>query len=277
MAFIKETMSDRRTASFEKIKSLCAIFGFEFVDTEWKGVTKPHVFRNVSTGKLYEWVPHQLLRHNRFPKETKTPEERLKTLSDKAMANGFKLLSNKWRGRNVKHSFLNTKNGDLYEGTPHNLLGPQGFPKEFMTKLRTPDDYVEKLASLAELNGFKLLSDKWLGFEAHHNFLHTESGKPYSEKPSIILGPHGFSKQTLVVSDHRIVIAKKSMAAHFEQLANLSAHALKNGFELQDTYWKGKTGTYTFKCVKTGTPVEAKAHIVLSVQGFPLINGQRYL
>lgn len=277
MTFIKKPISDRRTASFDKIKSLGAIFGFEFAHDEWKGVTKTHVFRNLATGKCHEWIPHQILRHNRFPKEAKTPEERLKTLSDKAMANGFKLLSDKWLGTNVKHSFVNTKNGDLYEGAPHNLLGPQGFPKEFMKKLRTPEDYLDKLASIAEMNGFKLLSDKWLGSDMKHNFVHTESGTSYSGKPSILLGPQGFPKQKFAVTDNRIVIAQKSMAMHFEQLTNLSAHALKNGFELQDTYWKGKSATYTFKCVKTRTCVEAKAHIVLSVQGFPLINGQRYL
>ena len=104
----------------------------------------------------------------------------LQFLKNIAENNGGQLLSTKWISTTEKYLFLYSNGKEIY--ISHKHLREKGWPKNFdsylyqSTKhLKSSEDYLNEMRTIAKNNGGELLSNEWLGRKEKYRFIDLNS------------------------------------------------------------------------------------------------------
>jgi hypothetical protein len=243
---------DLRT-NFDRLAELIACStaaGFECLETEWLGAHAPHRFLHKKSQKYYSGTPAILISKIGFPRDFRTPADRLAELIACAAAAGFECLETEWLGTENNHSFLHIESQKPYAGIPHKLMSKVGFPSD----LRTNADRFSDLIDCSTAAGFKCLETEWLGSKTKHRFLHIESQKKCDEYP------HKFREKKAVPRDFK---------TSTDRLSELIACSTTAGFECLETEWLGAFVKHRFLHTESQKLREWVPSQVMGKLGFP--------
>ena len=223
--------------------------GYKLIDTDWRGNAAKYKFKKLDTGTHYEWRYTSIMQRG-FPKDLRTPIDRLSAVQIFAQHHGFKLISDRWNGAGKKHQFEHIASGKMYSAAPNQIMGTSGFPKD----LRNGGDLIQELSEQATKHGFNLLDQIWEGSKSQYQFEHVESGTTYKFMAANVMGPGGFPKD---------------LRSDSNRIQELSEQATKHGFKLLNDTWAGSKSRYQFEHLESGTTYQFIAGNVLGPRGFP--------
>ncbi len=112
---------------FNDLKALASVSGFQLLENEWKGNAAVYQFKHISSQRLYQWTGARVVKLG-FPKSLRTNSDRFNELAVRAQINGFRLISEQWRGYIKKHQFEHVATGDIYDWSPAEILRTDSFP-----------------------------------------------------------------------------------------------------------------------------------------------------
>ena len=165
--------------SFETLQAYAAANGFELLDEQWGGSEKKYQFKHIETGKSYEGKI-KYLRAQGFPRDLRSPVDKLNALRAHAAQNGFELLEKEWLGIANKHKFKHIEKGSIHAWQPVVIMSKLGFPSGFCSDL----DRFTKLSNHSKNYGFELIETEWLGVNVKHRFKHVKCGSLHEWTPS---------------------------------------------------------------------------------------------
>lgn len=169
----------------------------------------------------------------------------LNELKDLVELQGGKLLSTEWLGNNKPHDFA-FPDGVVFSRTAL-AMKINGWPNDQYTYLRSTGNkgrgaiLLSDMSELAEANGGKLLSTKWLGDSAHHEFKF-EDGTEFTMIPSN-LKTRGWPKN----KDAFLRRGRSSPDKGARHLEDMRKIAQDNGGKLLSTEWLGATNPHEFE------------------------------
>ena len=135
-----------------------------------------------------------------------------------------------------------------------------GFPKD----LRTDDDRFQNLQQIAQQSRFELKESEWLGINIDHRFTREGDETLYEWTPNQLF-QFGFPKNPR---------SKKTKVDRFNDLKLFSE---QHGYELLEVKWLGNNKDHRFRHIETGEEYVGSPNNLNNRNGFPLLDGQRYL
>lgn len=113
----------------QELKDAAFENGFALLEEKWLGLNAKHRFVHMESGKSYQGLPKHLLSNSGFPKDLRSPSDKLQALSHMATEHGFELLETQWLGSKTKHRFEHLASGITYAWPAKQIMGRDGFPK----------------------------------------------------------------------------------------------------------------------------------------------------
>lgn len=239
--------------SFLEIKQIAENNKGKLLSSEWKGWDRKYLFafedgreffKNAKDLKRKGWPKDADRFFKLSAQQTKTPVELLNEIKEIAENNNGKLLSSEWKG--TKHKYLFAfEDGTKFTKVAKDLK-KDGWPNYNLYMDKNPEVLFKNLRNLIEVNGGKLLSDKWMGWSYKYEFLDKDNNLHNKSKDAIKryfknIGKNEKSKKIKNVELNKT--PKKSSEILYIELKKLIEI---NGGKLLNEKWMGSGYKYNF-------------------------------